>query len=226
MHSPKRSRENSPARFANHNAGQKHEEHSNVQDDLKQFIVQQIGEALHAFASGLPSVVQDPPPVNTIVENPHSGLENSRREEKRKSKLLVTHGKRIRQVLEGDIITFDDEDADVLFIPHNDVLVISLLVCDTNVKRILIDLGSSINIILLRVVNAMQAIDRVIPKARSLSGFDNSSAITKGEIILSSFAKGVVKDTKFQVVDANMAYNIILGRPWIDDKDAVPSTLH
>ncbi|XP_070046276.1 uncharacterized protein [Nicotiana tomentosiformis] len=116
---------------------------------------------------------------------------------KKMSKVMVTHGKRVRQVLDEDSITFDDEDA-----------------------------GSSVNIILLRVVNEMQASDKVIPKARSLSGFDNSSVITKGEIMLIMFAKGVIKDTKFQVIDAYMAYNMIIGRPWIHDMDVVPSTLH
>ncbi|XP_070040885.1 uncharacterized protein [Nicotiana tomentosiformis] len=142
------------------------------------------------------------------------------------SKVTVTHRKRLRQVLDGDSITFDDEDAYSLVIPHNDALLISLLVHDTNVKRVLIDPGSSVNIILLRVVNEMQANDKVIPKARSLSGFDNSSIITKGEVVLAMFAEGVIKDTKFQVIDADMTYNIIMGRPWIQDMDVVPSTLH
>lgn len=74
---------------------------------------------------------------------------------KKTSKVTVTHGKRVRQVLDEDSITFDDEDADDLIIPHNDALVISLLVHDTNVKRVLINPGSSVNIILLRVVNGM-----------------------------------------------------------------------
>ncbi|XP_009618243.1 uncharacterized protein [Nicotiana tomentosiformis] len=145
---------------------------------------------------------------------------------KKTSKISVTHGKRIRQVVEGDNITFDDEDTDGLIIPHNDALVISLLVHDTNVKRVLMDPGSSVNIILLRVVNEMQATGHIIPKDCSLSRFDNSSVVTKGEIILATFAEGVIKDIKFQLVDANMAYNIILGRSWIHDMDAMPSTLH
>ncbi|XP_070050625.1 uncharacterized protein [Nicotiana tomentosiformis] len=145
---------------------------------------------------------------------------------KKISKVTVTHGKRVCQVLEGYSIIFDDEDADGLMIPHNDTLVISLIVHNTNVKRVLIDSGSSVNIILLRVVNEMQANDKVIPKARSLSGFDNSSVIAKGEVLLTTFAEGVIKDTKFLVIDADMAYNIILGRPWIHDMDVVPSTLH
>ncbi|XP_009794173.1 uncharacterized protein LOC107817125 [Nicotiana tabacum] len=145
---------------------------------------------------------------------------------KKMSKVIVTHGKRIRQTLEGDSITFDDEDTDGLMIPHNDALVISLLVHDTNVQRVLIDSGSSANIILLRVVDEMQANYKMIPKALTLSGFNNSSVITKGEVVLAMFIEGLIKDTKFQVIDAYMAYNIILGRPWIHDMDVVPSTLH
>ncbi|XP_070054196.1 uncharacterized protein [Nicotiana tomentosiformis] len=72
----------------------------------------------------------------------------------------------------------------------------------------------------------MQANDKVLPKAQSLTGFDNSSVITKGEVLLTTFAEGDVNDMKFQVVDADMAYNIILGRPWIHDMDVVPSILH
>ncbi|XP_070028648.1 uncharacterized protein [Nicotiana sylvestris] len=98
---------------------------------------------------------------------------------KKTSKVTITHGNRIRQVLEGDSITFDDEDVNDLMIPHNDTLVMSLLVHDTNVKRILIEPGSSMNIILLRVVDEMQVNDKVIPKSRTLSGFDNSSITTK-----------------------------------------------
>ncbi|XP_070028643.1 uncharacterized protein [Nicotiana sylvestris] len=142
------------------------------------------------------------------------------------SKVTITHGKRVRHVLEEESITFDDADADGVLSPHNDALVISLPVHDTNVKRVLIDPGSSVNIILLRVLREMQAEDKLIPKAHTLSGFDNSGVVTKGEVILTTFAEGVVKNTKFKVVDMEMAYNMILGRPWIHEMDAVLSTLH
>nr|XP_016505890.1 PREDICTED: uncharacterized protein LOC107823711 [Nicotiana tabacum] len=117
---------------------------------------------------------------------------------KKVSKVTVIHGKRVRHVLEEESITFNDTDAD----------------------------GSSVNIILLRALNKMQAEDKLVPKAHTLSGFDNSSIVTKGEVILTTFAEGVVKDTKFQVVEMYMAYNMILGRPWIHEMEAVPSTLH
>ncbi|XP_019229494.1 PREDICTED: uncharacterized protein LOC109210524 [Nicotiana attenuata] len=104
------------------------------------------------------------------------------------SKVTITHGKRVRHVLEEE--------------------------------------SSSVNIILLRVLHEMQAKDKLVPKAHTLSGFDHSSVLTKGEVILTTFAEGVVKDTKFQVVDMEMDYNMIFGRPWIHEMDAVPSTLH
>ncbi|XP_070008581.1 uncharacterized protein [Nicotiana sylvestris] len=142
------------------------------------------------------------------------------------SKVTITQGKRVQHVLEEGNITFNNAYTDGILIPHNYALVISLIVYDTNVKRVLIDPGSSVNIILLRVLREMQAEDGVIPKVHTLSGFDNFSVVTKGEVTLTTFAEGVIKDIKFQVVDMDMTYNMILGRPWIHEMDVVPSTLH
>ncbi|XP_075074484.1 uncharacterized protein LOC142162077 [Nicotiana tabacum] len=100
---------------------------------------------------------------------------------KKVSKIIVTHGKRVRHVLEEESITFEDAEADGVLTPHNDALVISLLVHDTNVKSVLIDPGSSVNIILLRVLNEMKAKDKLVAKAHTLSSFGNSSVVTKGD---------------------------------------------
>ncbi|XP_070005783.1 uncharacterized protein [Nicotiana sylvestris] len=132
----------------------------------------------------------------------------------------------VKQMQKGQLWDVRCLDADGVLTPHNNALVISLIIHDTNVKRVLIDPGSSVNIILLRVLREMQAEDKMIPMVHTLAGFDNSSVLTKGEVTLTIFAEGVVKDTKFQVVDMEMAYNMILGRPWIHEIDVVPSTLH
>ncbi|XP_075098786.1 uncharacterized protein LOC142175705 [Nicotiana tabacum] len=47
-----------------------------------------------------------------------------------------------------------------------------------------------------------------------------------GEIGQSTYTEGVIKETKFQVIDTDMAYNVILERLWIHDMDVVPSILH
>ena len=49
---------------------------------------------------------------------------------------------------------------------------------------------------------------------------------TLGQIVLFVFAKGVNKQTRFNVIDYKSAYNAILGRPWIHEMKAVPSTYH
>ncbi|XP_070025826.1 uncharacterized protein [Nicotiana sylvestris] len=161
---------------------------------------------------------------DTIIQSRKDERESSRRAEtkKRSGKNSYT-GEASTTGLEEDSITFND--ADGVLTLHNDALVISLLVHDTNVKQVLIDPGSSVNINLLRVVNELQVDDKLTPKTHTLSGFDNSS-VTKGEIILTTFAEGVVKDTEFQVVKMDMTYNMILGRPWIHEMDVVPSTLY
>nr|XP_009801475.1 PREDICTED: uncharacterized protein LOC104247212 [Nicotiana sylvestris] len=69
----------------------------------------------------------------------------------KKMKVSITHSKRLREVAEGDI-TFTEEDTDGLLLPHNDALVISLNVLDFKIKRFLVDLGSSANIIQCRVL--------------------------------------------------------------------------
>ncbi|XP_070049135.1 uncharacterized protein [Nicotiana tomentosiformis] len=61
----------------------------------------------------------------------------------KKTKVSITHSKRLRE----DDITFTEEDADGLLLPHNDALVISLNVVDFKIKRVLVDIGSSANII-------------------------------------------------------------------------------
>ncbi|XP_070056663.1 uncharacterized protein [Nicotiana tomentosiformis] len=61
----------------------------------------------------------------------------------KKTKVSITHSKRLRE----DDITFTDEDVDRLLLPHNDALVISLNVLDFKIKRVLVDPGSSANII-------------------------------------------------------------------------------
>lgn len=90
------------------------------------------------------------------------------------SKVTITHEKWVWHVLEEESIIFDNADVNGLLTPHNDALVISLLVHDTYVKRVLIDPYSSVNIILLRVLHEMKTEDKLEPKAHTFSGFGNS----------------------------------------------------
>ncbi|XP_070050199.1 uncharacterized protein [Nicotiana tomentosiformis] len=143
----------------------------------------------------------------------------------KKAKLSVTYSKRLREVTEDDI-TFTEEDADGLLLPHNDALVISLNVLDFKIKRVLVDPGCSANIIQWKLLEQAKLTGSIIPATKLLVGFNLASVITQGEILLLTDAEGVTKTNLFEAVDGYMGYNIILDRPWLYEMKAVPSTNH
>ncbi|XP_070045710.1 uncharacterized protein [Nicotiana tomentosiformis] len=137
----------------------------------------------------------------------------------KKTKVSITHNKRLRDVAEDDI-TFTEEDAYGLLLPHNDALVISLNVLDFKIKRILVDRGSLANIIKWRVLEQAKLTGSIIPATKILARFNLASVTTRGEILLPTNVEGVMKTAIFEVVDGDMGYNIILGRVWLHEMRA------
>lgn len=88
------------------------------------------------------------------------------------------------------------------------------------------DPGNSANIIRSWVVEKLGLQNQVVPAARVLNGFNMASETTKGEITLPVNVAGTIQATKFHVIKGDMRYNALLGRPWIHNMRAVPSTLH
>ena len=121
-------------------------------------------------------------------------------------------------------ISFDEEDGDKEA-DHHDGLVVSLTVSNCLMKRVLIDNGSSANIMFRNALESMGLQeDVIIKKATTLYGFNDEPARTLGEITLPTCAKGVNLQTKFSVVDCPSTYNIIIGTLWIHKMRVVPST--
>ncbi|XP_070032750.1 uncharacterized protein [Nicotiana tomentosiformis] len=117
----------------------------------------------------------------------------------KKMKVSITHSKRFRE----DNIPFTEEDADGLLFPHNDALVISLNVLDFKIKRVLVDSGSSDNIIQWRVLEKAKLTGSIILATKLLVGFSLVSVTTRGEILLLTNTEGVMKTTLFKVVDGD-----------------------
>lgn len=59
-----------------------------------------------------------------------------------------------------------------------------------------------------------------------LVGFDEKKIGSSGSIKLPISLRGVMQLTTLLVIDTALAYNAILGRPWIHTMKAVLSTLH
>ncbi|KAJ9541697.1 hypothetical protein OSB04_028203, partial [Centaurea solstitialis] len=124
-------------------------------------------------------------------------------------------------------ITFDQDDIHGTYQKHHDALVIQLTIGNCSTKRVLTDGGISANVIFADTLTIM-GIERsnIIRRTTTLVGFNGDTTNTIGEITLPVFTKGINKPTKFNVIDRQSAYNAILGRPWIHDMKAVPSTYH
>ncbi|XP_019227594.1 PREDICTED: uncharacterized protein LOC109208888 [Nicotiana attenuata] len=86
--------------------------------------------------------------------------------------------------------------------------------------------SSSTNIIQLRVVEQLDLSDQIVPATQVLNGFNVACDTTKGEITLPVNAAGTIQEAKFYVIEGDMGYNALFGRPWIHNMRVVPLALH
>ncbi|XP_074351393.1 uncharacterized protein LOC141690498 [Apium graveolens] len=104
---------------------------------------------------------------------------------------------------------------------HNQALVVTLDVVDNEVKRILVDNGSSANIVFKHTLNRMELVHlRMDPCLEDpLYVFGNTMIPIWGVIYLpvtfGNAPQQVSHVMKFYVISAASSYNMILGRPTI-----------
>ncbi|XP_070026564.1 uncharacterized protein [Nicotiana sylvestris] len=127
--------------------------------------------------------------------------------------------------LEESII-FDESDDDGLTFPHNNALLITLHILDTDVKRIMVDDGSGVCIIYPRILTQMTFENKIVSRCIMLTGFNNAVEWKLGEITLSALDGSMTLVTAFHIMDQDTAYNAIVGRPWIHPIRAIPSSLY
>ncbi|XP_070002396.1 uncharacterized protein [Nicotiana sylvestris] len=77
----------------------------------------------------------------------------------KRTKVTITREKQTQDYLSEEALSFNDEDVEGIEQPHNNALVISILMNKHQVKRVLIDPGSSTNIIPSRVVEQLSLQD-------------------------------------------------------------------
>ncbi|KAF8109753.1 hypothetical protein N665_0092s0025 [Sinapis alba] len=124
-------------------------------------------------------------------------------------------------------IAFSELDLSDIDQPHNDPLIVELQIGTCEVSRVLIDTGSSVDLIFRQtLIKMMVDLKDIKPSSRALTGFNGSSTTLLGTIRLNVFVGGVSKLIKFSVIDTETQYNAILGTPWLHSMKAVPSTFH
>jgi len=128
-------------------------------------------------------------------------------------------------------ITFTKEDLrDV--VPHdNDPIVISLVTAGRMVHRVLVDQGSSADVMFWPTFKKLQlSPDQLRPYGGCLYGFAGDQVEVRGYIELRmTFTNRLASRTekiRYLVMNAPLAYNILLGRPTLNRTGVVPSTRH
>ena len=128
-------------------------------------------------------------------------------------------------------ITFSDSDLEGCQHPHDDPLVIRAVVANKTVHWVLVDNGSSADIIFASAFDMMGiGREKLEPINTHLRGFSREKVLPLGLIqlvlTLGDSPCQEMTTTRFLVVDAPSAYNMLLGRPSLNAIKAISSAYH
>lgn len=128
-------------------------------------------------------------------------------------------------------ITFTDQDLVGVHHLHEDDLIVSLRISNFDVRRILIDNGSSVNEVFPSTLKKMDFdMRRLEPAKSNLTGLSREVKVPEGcEMLLITVGEDsnyVTTLEEFHVVNSFSSYNIIIGRQWLHDLGIIPSSFH
>jgi hypothetical protein len=129
------------------------------------------------------------------------------------------------------VIGFSDDDYAGVSLPHTDALVVTLMIANYQTRRILVDTGSSADILFKSAFDYMGVPrEKVVSVSCQLQGFAGEKVLPLGSIDLpvtaGTYPRQKVIMVKFLIVDRVSAYNAIIGRTALNDFKAVTSTPH
>ena len=134
---------------------------------------------------------------------------------------------RMAKILTQPTLGFSDEDKVGTIQPHNDALVVTLRIGGYNVRRVLVDQGSAVEIMYPDLYKGLNLKPEDLTAYESpLVSFEEKTIIPKGQIRLPIQTDSEVVEVDFIVVDSYSPYIVIVARSWLHALGAVSSTLH
>ena len=131
------------------------------------------------------------------------------------------------RILTQSTLGFSDKDKAGTIQPHDDTLVVTLRIGGYDVRRMLVDQGSVVEIMypdLYKGLNLKS--DDLTAYESPLVSFKGKTVIPKGQIKLPIQTDSEVIEVDFIVVDSYSPYTAIVARPWLHALGVVSSTLH
>ena len=128
-------------------------------------------------------------------------------------------------------ITFLDSDLEGCRHPHDDPLVIKAVVANKTIHRVLIDNGSSADIIFASAFDKMgTGMENLDPVSTHLLGLSGAKVLPLGSIqLVLTLGDPPCKEkttVRFLIVDSPSAYNVLLCMPSLNAIKVIPSTYH
>ena len=124
-------------------------------------------------------------------------------------------------------ISYSDKDLTKKGKHHNDPFHITIDSMGKRILMVLVDDGSALNVCPLKTTSYLGlSIEDFVPTDQHVRAYDNNKREVLGTITLELTIGPMVKKVDFQFLNIALCFNILLGRPWIHDTEAVPSSLN
>ena len=160
--------------------------------------------------------------IKTITGGPFSGgsFKSLKKAYQRQVNSIHTIPPSKQQRTDRDV-SFNEGDARGVKQPHNDPLVIMLNIEEFNTKRILMDNGSSANIIYLRAFQQLKLDPRRLrPFDSPLVSFSGDRVYPRGIVTLTvtvgTYPVQLIRQLDILMVDCPSSYNVIIVRPTLN----------
>ncbi|XP_019434637.1 PREDICTED: uncharacterized protein LOC109341238 [Lupinus angustifolius] len=133
----------------------------------------------------------------------------------------------INNIVADNYISFSDQEIPSEGMGHTNPLHISIMYQNCLIGKVLIDNGSSLNVMSKRTLSRLpDDASYMRPSSMVVKAFDRSNRDVMGEMELPIKIGPCIFQIVFHIMDINPSYSCLLGRSWIHASGVVPSTLH
>ena len=125
------------------------------------------------------------------------------------------------------VMGFSDEDKIGTIQPHDNALVITLRIGGYDMKKVMVDQGSTAEIMYPDLYKGLSLrFEDLTPYSSPLVSFEGKIIIPNGQIRLPVQTGSETAEVDFIIVDTYSPYTAIVARPWLHTLGVVSSTLH